>query len=137
MSTAALETSDQPGSPLGGVARHPDFVVLAIALPVFIAADWSIYGYAVAAAVWIAQALIQNTLQRRADAADNPRAVVGLIAGGLLGRAWLSAIAVLIAGLIDERAGLAAVVLILVLFTFYFAAKIGLHYAETTKGAAE
>jgi hypothetical protein len=111
-------------------ARHPDFIALAITLPIFIAAGWSLIGYAVAATVWVIQAVAQIALQRKVDSSDNPRTVVGLVAGGSMARAWFAAIAVLVTGLIDERAGLAAVVLILVLFTFYFAAKISGHYFD-------
>jgi len=98
-----------------------DLVVLALALPVFLLAGLSLAGWGVMAVVWLAQRAIGAWLQRRADASDDPRTVVGLVAGGSMARAWLTAIAILAAGLLlGERAGLAAVLLALVLFTTYF-----------------
>ncbi|MFY9264077.1 MAG: hypothetical protein WAO61_01425 [Solirubrobacterales bacterium] len=138
MSTAALKTSRSAGgNALGAVVRHLDFVALALALPVFVAAGWSLSGYAVAAAVWITQGFVQARLQKKVDTSDDPRTVVGLVAGGSLARAWFAAIAVLVAGLIDERTGLAAVVLILVLFTVYFFTKVVGHYYEQAGAALE
>lgn len=120
------------------MVRHLDFVVLALALPVFIAAGWSLYGYAVAAIVWIAQAFAQVWLQHKIDNSDDPRAVVGLTAGGAMGRAWFAAITVLVAGIvIGDSTGLAAVALILVLFTVYFLTKVIGHYYATAGDALE
>jgi hypothetical protein len=131
LSTAALKTSDQNANVGAQVLRHLDFVVLALALPVFIAAGWNLYGYAVAAVVWIAQAFVQVWLQKKIDNSDDPRTVVGLTAGGAMGRAWFAAAAALIAGVtIGDAAGLAAVSLILVLFTIYFLTKVLTHYYE-------
>jgi hypothetical protein len=101
-----------------------DLVILVLALAVFVAAGLPIIGYAVAAGVWVAQRLIQHALQRRADASTEPKAVVGFLAGGAIARAWIAAIAVFCVGLFSNRAGLAAAVLLLVLFTVYFATKI-------------
>ncbi|MGH2905706.1 MAG: hypothetical protein ACRDKI_02935 [Solirubrobacterales bacterium] len=113
--------------------RHLDFVVLALALPVFIAADWSLIGYAVAATVWIAQAIAQSWMQHKIDNSDDPRTVVGLTAGGAMARAWFAAIAALIAGVVfGDGTGLAAVGLILVLFTVYFLTKVIGHYYATS-----
>lgn len=104
--------------------------MLVAALPVFIAAGWSLPGYAVGAAVWIAQAIAQGILQAKVDASDDPRTVVGLLAGGSIGRAWFTAAVVLAVGLIDERAGLAAILLVMVLFTTYFATKVFTHLSQ-------
>lgn len=101
-----------------------DLVVLALAGLVFLAADLSLVGYAVAAVAWLAQRGVQVALQRRADASRDPKVVVGLLAGGAMGRAWLTALSVLAVGLVDERAGLPAVLLILILFTVHFTLKI-------------
>jgi predicted permease len=46
------------------------------------------------------------------------------IAGGAMARAWFTAIAILIAGLaLGDDVGLSAILLVLVLFTVYFATK--------------
>jgi len=94
--------------------------VLAIAAPTFALAGWPILGFVVGAAVWLVQAFVQNRLQTRIDRSDDPRAVIGLTAGGSIGRAWFTAIVILLAGLYDERVGLSALLLVFAAFTVYF-----------------
>jgi predicted permease len=100
--------------------RYLDLVLLAIALPVFLAAGLPMLGYAAGAAAWLAQRALQVWLNRRAAASDDPRTVVGIAAGSMIGRGWLVALTIFAAGLSDEDAGLAAAVLVIVLFTAYF-----------------
>ncbi|HEX2103512.1 MAG TPA: hypothetical protein VHF51_07660 [Solirubrobacteraceae bacterium] len=100
--------------------RYLDLVLLALALPVFLAAGLPLLGYAAGAAAWLAQRALQLWLNRRAAASDDPRTVVGLAAGSMIGRGWLVALTIFAAGLSDEEAGLAAAVLVIVLFTAYF-----------------
>lgn len=103
--------------------RHLDVLALAVALPVFIAGGLSLKGYAVGGGAWLVQKVIAMTLQRRADASRDPRTVVGLLMGGAIARGWLCAGAVLAVGLTDARAGLAATLLVLLLFTMYISIK--------------
>jgi hypothetical protein len=100
--------------------RYLDLVLLALALPVFVAADLPLLGYAAGAAAWLVQRGIQIALYRKAQASDDPRTVVGIAAGSMIGRGWLVALTIFAAGLSDEDAGLAAAVLVIVLFTAYF-----------------
>jgi|SRR5687768_13258047 hypothetical protein len=100
--------------------RYLDLVLLALALPLFVAAGLPMLGYAAGAAAWLAQRGIQHLLARRAAASRDPRTVVGLTAGSMIGRGWLVALTIFAAGLSDEDAGLAAAVLVIVLFTAYF-----------------
>ena len=100
--------------------RHLDILILILALPVFLAADLPMLGYAAGAVAWLVQRAIQIVLNRKAAAADDPRTVVGIAAGSMIGRAWLVALTIFAAGLEDNDAGLAAAVLFLVLFTAYF-----------------
>ena len=103
------------------VVRYFDFVVLALALPVFIVAGFPILGYITAAAAWVGQRAIQTFTTRRAAASRDPRTVVGLMAGSMIGRGWLVAAAIFTVGVADSsKAGLAAAVLFIVLFTVYF-----------------
>jgi hypothetical protein len=103
--------------------RHLDVLALALALPVFLLADLSLLGYLVGGGAWLVQKAIAMALQRRADASRDPRTVVGLLMGGAILRGWLCAGAVLAVGLTDERAGLAATLLVLLLFTVYISIK--------------
>jgi hypothetical protein len=100
--------------------RYIDLVILVLALPVFIAADLPMLGYAAGAFAWIVQRAIQIVLYRKAAEAEDPRTVVGIAAGSMIGRAWLVALTIFAAGLKDNDAGLAAAVLVIVLFTAYF-----------------
>jgi hypothetical protein len=104
--------------------RHLDLVALAVALPVFLFAGLSLPGYGAMFVIWLAQRGVGAVLQRRADASDDPKTIVGLVAGGSIARAWMTALGVLAVGLVDERAGLAAVLLALVLFTTYFVSRL-------------
>ena len=100
--------------------RYLDIVILILALPVFLAADLPMLGYAAGAAAWLVQRAIQIVLNRRAAAAEDPRTVVGIAAGSMIGRGWLVALTIFAAGMQDNDAGLAAAVLVIVLFTAYF-----------------
>ena len=107
--------------------RYVDLVLLAAALPVFIAADLPLAGYAVVAVVWLAALAVESYAERRAMRelkGGNRRDAMGWIAATTLGRVWLIALAVLLVGLLDEReAGLAAAVLAAILFTVHFACR--------------
>jgi hypothetical protein len=100
--------------------RYLDLVVLALALPLFLVAGLPMLGYVAGAAAWLVQRGLQVWLNRRAEASDDPRTVVGITAGSMIGRGWLVALTIFAAGLEDEDAGLAAAVLVIVLFTAYF-----------------
>jgi hypothetical protein len=118
LASHALKTSGDPFA-LHAV-RHLDLVVLAVALIVFVAAGWPLLGWAVATAAWLSQRGVQVLLTRRVRASDNPRAAAGLLSASLLARVWFLALAVLVVGLIDREAGLAAAVLTAVVFQVWF-----------------
>jgi uncharacterized oligopeptide transporter (OPT) family protein len=101
-------------------ARYLDLVLLALALPVFLAASFPMLGYAAAAVAWLVQRAIQFNLERKARQADDPRRVAGLMAGSMIGRGWVAALIIFAAGMKENDAGLAAAVLVVVLFTAYF-----------------
>jgi hypothetical protein len=100
--------------------RYLDLVLLVLALPVFVLGGLPLLGYAAGAVAWLVQRAIQVVLSRKAAESDDPRTVVGIAAGSMIGRGWLVALTIFAAGLKDNEAGLAAAVLIIVLFTAYF-----------------
>jgi hypothetical protein len=104
--------------------RWLDLVLLAVALPVFLVADLPLLGWVTGAGVWLAQRAIQVWVERRAGRTRDPRSVVGLMAGSMIGRGWLVALTIFGVGLGDEDAGLAAAVLVIALFTVYFTVSI-------------
>jgi hypothetical protein len=95
-----------------------------IALPVFIAAGFPIAGWAVGAGAYVAQKLLGEYTRKRADAAENPRDIVGWMAGSLLLRGWFAAIAIFLVGLSNSEAGLAAAVVFLAAFTVFFSTRM-------------
>lgn len=126
LSTLALEGSSR----LDGSRRtvfalgYADLVLLALALPVFLLAGWPLGGYAVAAGAWLAQRAIQSWASRRAIGAQkrgDRRTALGVMAAATLTRVWLITLAVLLVGLAEREAGLAAAVLSAALFTVYLA----------------
>jgi hypothetical protein len=100
--------------------KHVDLLVLAAAAVVFVIGDFSMLGYAAAAAVWLAQRGIQWLAQRRSGEAlkaGNRQRAMGIIAVTTLGRVWLMATVVLLVGIAQNDAGLASAVLLAALFT--------------------
>lgn len=103
------------------LVRYLDLVALAAALPLFLLAGLPMLGYTVAAAAWLVQRGINHLAQAKAKASDDPRTVVGLLAGSMIGRGWLTAGAIMAVGLAAEREdGLAAAILCITLFSIYF-----------------
>jgi len=106
--------------------KYVDLVVLSAALPVFLLGGLPMLGFAVAAAAWLAQRGIQALAGRRARvelAAGRRQRAMGIVAATTLGRVWLMATAVLLAGLSDREAGLASALLLAALFTVSIAAQ--------------
>jgi len=101
--------------------RYLDFLILALALPVFLIAGWPLLGYVVTAAAWVAQALLMRWAERRATDAlahGDRRRAMGSIGAATLGRVWLVTAAILLVGLLSDREdGLAAAILSAVLVT--------------------
>lgn len=106
--------------------KYVDLLALVVALAVFLLGEFSLLGYAVAAGAWLTQRGIQVLAQRRMRqelARGNRQKAMGLVAGSGLGRVWLMATAVLLVGVAEREAGLAAALLLLALFTLSFAAQ--------------
>src|SRR6476660_8517380 len=118
--------------------EYVDLLVLAAALAVFLLGGCPLLGYAVAAACWLVQRAVQAYATKRATAelaAGNRQKAMGIVAATTLGRVWLMATAVLLVGLAEREAGLAAAILVLVLFTVSFAAQGLVHlFGEQPEG---
>jgi len=93
------------------VVRYLDLVVLAVAFPIFVVADFPLLGYAAATLAWLLQRGVQALLLRRATAAQDVRGAVGIAAASMIGRGYLVALTIFGAGLIERKAGLAAAIL--------------------------
>lgn len=102
------------------ILRRIDLLVLAVAIPVWIAAGLPLLGYAAASMAWLAARQFQAFVERRALAKGQRKAMLGARAASLLGRLYLVTAAVFVAGLIEREAGLTGSVLAVVVFTSYF-----------------
>jgi putative exporter of polyketide antibiotics len=106
-------------------------------LVVFLVAGLPMLGYAVAAGAWLAARAIQLAAERHARSAlarGNRRSALGAVAMARLGRVWLIALAVLLVGLAEREAGLAAAVLSAVLFTVYLTGQGLAHLLDREQG---
>jgi hypothetical protein len=120
--------------------KYVDLVVLAAALAVFLLAGLPMVGYAAAAGAWLVQRGIQILAARRVTAelaAGERQRAMGVVAATTLARVWLMVTVALVVGLLAEREdGLAAAVLLVVLFTVSFAAQ-GLTHLFEPEGKRE
>jgi hypothetical protein len=113
--------------------KYVDLLVLAAALAIFLLGGFPMLGYAVGALAWLVQRGAQMLAARRAAAelaAGNRQRAMGIVAATTLGRVWLMATAVLLVGLSERKAGLAAAILVAVLFTVSFIALALAHLFE-------
>jgi hypothetical protein len=120
--------------------KYVDLVVLAASLAVFLLGGLPMLGFAAGAAAWLIQRGIQVFAGWKASAelaAGHRQRAMGIVAMTTLGRVWLMATAVLLAGLVEREAGLASGVLVAVLFTISFAAQGLVHlFDEPEAGKA-
>ena len=118
MSTHAIKSSDT-GRGMR-IARNVDVIFLALALVFFLALGLPILGWVTGAGAWLAQRLLRDVLSARARKAEDPREMVGYLAGSMIGRGWLCALIIFGVGLATEDdVGLSAAVLFVLTFTFY------------------
>ena len=107
------------------VLRYLDLVLLAAALVVFVVAGLPLGGWLTAAAVWAMWRGIGWYADRKAAETSDPKRVVGITTGSMIGRGWLMAIILVSVGLLTEdEVGLTAAVLSVVLFTAWFTMKM-------------
>lgn len=117
MTTHALKASDP--MPLR-VLRYLDLVVLAVAFPVFLAADLPLLGWGAVTAVWVVQRALQAAVNQRAERSDRPGTVAGLLTGSMIARGWLVAGTIFAVGVSEREAGLSGAILAITVFTVYF-----------------
>jgi hypothetical protein len=119
LSTHALSTSDD--STGLRILRNLDLAVLALALPVFIAAELPLLGWGAATFAWLISKGIELYAERRAAASGDRRVAMGARAATLIGRLYTVGLMILAAGIIEREAGLTAGILSVLVFTVYFA----------------
>jgi hypothetical protein len=101
--------------------RYADLALLALALPIFLVADFSLVGYATAAVAWVVQHVVWVVSERRATDAlkrGDKRTALGAVGVSMVGRLWIVTLPIFLVGVIGEREdGLAAAVLAVALVT--------------------
>lgn len=103
------------------LVRNADVVVLALALPLFLATGITLVGWAIGAGAWAAQRIVRALVTRRAKAADEMRTTVGLVVGGMIARGWLAAGIIFGVGIAtSDEAGLSGALLFIATFTVWF-----------------
>jgi hypothetical protein len=104
------------------VLRYLDLVLGVVALPLFLLAGLPLGGWIAGAGVYALQRGIGVLAARRAQASEDARTTVALMAGSMIGRGWLAALTIFAVGVAaGSEVGLAAAVLFIALFTVYFA----------------
>ncbi|UJA19599.1 hypothetical protein HJD18_04825 [Thermoleophilia bacterium SCSIO 60948] len=138
MSTFAIDPSEQTA--VGGARRalgFADLFVLALALPVFLLASLPMLGYVAIAGAWLIQRGAHWYAEGRAKrllAAGERRSAMATVGVTTLGRVWFLALVVLLTGLADREAGLAAAVTGVALFTLFIAGQGVAHIREEGVG---
>jgi len=120
---------------MASLLRYLDLALLVLALPVFIAADFSMAGYLAIVGIWIViygVELISNRAIEGAVARRDRKAAMGWLGATGLARAWIVALGVLIVGLTAGKdAGLSAAVLAVILFTVHLGSRVLLRLIES------
>jgi hypothetical protein len=98
------------------VLRFADLVVLALALPAFVALG-VVEGWAFVTGTWLVLRALSPLIRSRARTAEDPRRETLVLAVGMMARVWVLAFAIFGAGLIERKAGLAAALLSIALVT--------------------
>lgn len=99
-------------APTSRLVEFLDLTVLAAAVSVAALVGAPALGIAIGSGVWVAQRVAGDLTARRALALGRAKAGLGILAAGLLLRAWMVAFGLLAAGVIDRRAGLVAALLV-------------------------
>lgn len=102
------------------ILRNLDLVVLAVALPVWVAATLPILGWAATTVGWLGARAAQSAAEKKAVATGTRQAALKARSVSLLARLFLVTAAVFVAGIIEREAGLSAGVLAVVVFTTWF-----------------
>jgi hypothetical protein len=110
------------GTPEEKAVRWLDLAVLAIALPVFLAAGLPLLGWAGIAGAWLVHRAAQELLERRARASGDPRRSTAVLGLSMFARVWFLALTIFVIGKTDREAGLSAALLSVILVTVYLTA---------------
>ena len=119
------------------VLRNLDLVLLALALPVFLALGLPLLGYATGLAIWLMWRTVGAYAEKKARATDDVGRMAAITTGSMIGRGWVMGLTLIAVGLsAGDDVGLSAAVLCVVLFTTSFTTKLVARPFDDTRPSA-
>ena len=103
--------------------------VIALALPVFLVAGWSLAGWALAAVLWVAAEVFALVLARLPGRPDN-LAAAGMRGIGTTSRALLVGIPLVVATITNESVGIAAALVYALAFTVELGVGVATYFGQ-------
>lgn len=107
-------------------------LVVGLALPVFLAAGWSLAGWALGAALWVAAQLVGALLSRRGIGAPTLSGS-GLVAFGMLSRGIVLMVALIVVASFEPELALGAALVYAAGFTTELALSLTAYYSGGSK----
>jgi hypothetical protein len=101
--------------------RYLDVCLVLATAPFVLVGGLPVFGYVLGACAWLLTRLGTAFVHERARRVADPKLRAGLQVGGMMGRVWIVALAVILARFAGGKAdGVMAAVLVLAAFTVYF-----------------
>ena len=108
--------------------------VIALALPVFVAAGWPLAGWLIGGVLWAASRLLAAVLTRLSPGAGN-LAAGGVVGFGMSFRALAVMVVVIVLAATDARLALAALLLYALAYTLELGVSLALYFGGGTGDA--
>jgi hypothetical protein len=108
--------------------------VIALALPVFVAAGWPLAGWLIGGVLWAASRLLAALLTRLSPGAGN-LAAGGVVGFGMSFRALAVMVVVIVLAATDARLALAALLLYALAYTLELGVSLALYFGGGTNDA--
>ena len=108
--------------------------VVALALPVFVAAGWPLGGWLIGGVLWAASRLLAALLTRLSPGAGN-LAAGGVVGFGMSFRALAVMVVVIVLAATDARLALAALLLYALAYTLELGVSLALYFGGGTRDA--
>jgi hypothetical protein len=117
--------------------RYLDVCLVLATAPFVLVGGLPLFGYLVGACAWLLTRLGTAFVHERARHAKDPKLRAGLLVGGMMGRVWIVAFAVVLAKLAGGKDdGIMAAVLVLAAFTVYFAMSLVMREGPIQDGSS-
>jgi hypothetical protein len=107
-------------------------VVIALALPVFVLADWPLAGWGIAAVLWVGAQALGLLLARLRPSPDN-LAASGVLAFGMMGRVLAVLVVLVAVAASDATLGIAAALTYALAYTAELATSVALYYNQAPR----